>query len=167
VSKNLPKLPFRSVNKRGHIGYNPGLQRHHLIPSQALNIEGLAPMFEGLGRQRVGFDDFRRNGMLLPAGEAAAQRLGLPLHRGPHRAYNEMVIERLGAIESSWSRQRRINRNRADQAALMRINLLQRALQQRLLDTRQPLRLNSKDKLGQTRDFSVLDAMAEQLWRAT
>ncbi len=124
-------------------------------------------MFSLLGRKRVGFDDFRRNGMLLPAHESSAQRMGLPLHRGPHPAYNEMVMERLGAIESGWSRQRKKSRRRADQAALMRIGLLQRALQQRLLNTKEPLRLNRKDQLGTGRDFSQLDAMAEMLWQAT
>ena len=51
-------------------------------------------------RTHFGFDDFRRNGLLLPANDAAAIRLGLPLHRGPHHSYNELVFERVGQIEA-------------------------------------------------------------------
>lgn len=155
------------MNRRGCAGYDPALQRHHLIPLQALRIVGLASMIAHLGRSRIGFDDFRRNGLLLPALETAAQRMRLPLHRGPHRAYNEMVIERLGQIEQGWSSSRMQACEGADMAALMRISLLQCALQRRLLDQRQPITLNRKDRLGDGRDFSRLDAMAEQLWQST
>ena len=61
-------------------------------------------MFETLDARRIGFNDFRRNGLLLPAREETAQRLALPLHRGPHRTYNQMVIQRVGEIERGWSR---------------------------------------------------------------
>jgi hypothetical protein len=43
-------------------------------------------------------DDFRVNGMHLPCREKIAAAFGLPLHRGPHPAYNQMVAERLAAI---------------------------------------------------------------------
>ncbi|WP_379554624.1 AHH domain-containing protein [Qipengyuania sp. DGS5-3] len=155
------------MNRCGCLGYDPDLQRHHLIPSQALRTSSLSYMLSSLGKRQIGFDDFRRNGMLLPSKEPKAQRMGLPLHRGPHRAYNEMVIERLGMIEQSWSRQRAVNDERANQGALMQISLLQRALQRRLLDARQPMMLNRKDPLGRGQDFTLLDAMAEQLWSAT
>lgn len=131
-------------------------------------------LFDALGRERIGFDDFRRNGLLLPAREEAARRLALPLHRGPHRAYNQMVIDRVGRIERQWSRQSLAQPRHAAETALMRLALLQRALRQRLIDERQrliderqPLRLSRKDPLGQGMDFSELDAMAEFLWGAT
>ena len=41
-------------------------------------------MLEMVGTERIGFDDFRSNGLLLPANDTAAVRIGLPLHRGPH-----------------------------------------------------------------------------------
>ena len=63
-------------------------------------------MFAEIGRERVGFDDFRANGLLLPATDDATLRTGMPLHRGPHRRYNELVIERVGRIEASWSQRR-------------------------------------------------------------
>ena len=123
-------------------------------------------LFDTLGRERLGFDDFRRNGLLLPAREDAARRLALPLHRGPHRDYNRMVIDRVGRIERQWSSQTLAHPGIAAEIALMRLALLQRALRRRLLDQRQPLRLNRKDPLGKGIDFSDLDAMAEFLWGA-
>lgn len=115
----------------------------------------------------LNFDDFRRNGLLLPANDSAAVKIGLPLHRGPHRDYNAMVIERFGQIEAGWS----ARRVRAPEAALMeaweRLELLQRALRRRLLAQRQRLRLNSRDPWNSQADFSRLDAMADLLWPAT
>jgi hypothetical protein len=71
------------------------MQRHHLLPIQLLSARCFGSLFERIGRDHVGFDDFRRNGLLLPATERSAVRIGLPLHRGPHRHYNEMVVERV------------------------------------------------------------------------
>jgi hypothetical protein len=125
-------------------------------------------MLGALDPARLGFDDFRRNGLLLPAGNAAARRLGLPLHRGPHRDYNAMVIERVGQIESRWSRRHRRGPEEAGEEALFRFALLQRALRRRLLDPPgRPLRLNRSDPLGTGFDFTELDAMAAALWDDT
>lgn len=164
--RSAQKLPFAAVNRRGEPGYDPGLQRHHLLPRQALSWPGLGRLFEALGRKRIGFDDFRRNGLLLPARDDAAIRLGLPLHLGPHRDYNRMVIDRLGTIEAGWSRQRCRDEEIARTGALMRIALLQRALRRRILDARRPVRFNRSDPLGHGRDFAMLDRMAEELWAA-
>lgn len=161
------KLPFRAVNRRGTPQHDPSLQRHHLLPRQLPGQQCFMRLFETLGRERLGFDDFRRNGLLLPAREDAARRLALPLHRGPHRDYNWMVIDRVGRIERQWSTQRLVQPRVAAETALMRLALLQKALRRRLLDQRQPLRLNRKDPLGRGMDFSDLDAMAEFLWGAT
>jgi len=98
-----PVIPFRAVNLRGMPGYDPDLQRHHLLPRQLLTTRSFSRMLETIGTYRVGFDDFRANGMLLPTCEDSALRLRLPLHRGPHRHYNEMVIERVGQIERDWT----------------------------------------------------------------
>ena len=163
----VARLPFRAVNRRGAPGYDPGLQRHHIIPRQALRSAGLAKLFATLGCRRIGFDDFRRNGMLLPAREDAVRRLGLPLHRGPHRAYNEMVIERLGEIETWWERQCRLERSEVHGAALQRIGELQRSLMVQLLSETDPVRLNRRDPRHGKPDFTILDAMADQLWEGT
>jgi hypothetical protein len=115
----------------------------------------------------VGFDDFRRNGLLLPATERSAVRIGLPLHRGPHRHYNEMVVERVGQVEEGWSALRQRAPEVALEQALMRLTLLQAALRRRLLADSRRLRLNRADPLGAGRDFAALDAKADQLWSGT
>lgn len=160
-------IPFRMVNCRGHAGYDPNLQRHHLLPLQLLANHCFGRMFASLGCRRIGFDDFRANGLLLPSSEIATLRLGLPLHRGPHRHYNAMVMERVGQIEANWSRINALDPESAQRDAYFRLSLLQSALRKRLLYERRRLILNRKDPLGTGFDFAELDAMAEALWRAT
>lgn len=170
TSRQLPRqrLPFRAVNRRGDPDFEPGVQRHHLLPRQLLSQQCFGAMFEAIGRDRLGLDDFRRNGLLLPGNGESAVRMGLPLHRGPHRAYNGMVADRVGQIEGTWVRVRPRAPEAALEQALMRLSLLQRALRRRLLGADRPrLKLNSRDPLGAGLDFAELDAMAEALWRAT
>jgi hypothetical protein len=125
-------------------------------------------LFDALGRGRIGFDDFRRNGLLLPAREDAAQLLGLPLHRGPHRIYNELVKQRVGTIEARWSRERASDSDRALGEALFRLGLLQGALRRRLLSpSARRMVLNRKDPAVSLPAFDDLDAMAELLWLET
>lgn len=124
-------------------------------------------MFFCIGRARIGFDDFRVNGLLLPANEETSLSLGLPLHRGPHRRYNEVVIERVGRIEQSWANAVARDPEAALEEALLRLGLLQAALRRRLLEDRRRLILNRMDPLGQGYDFAELDAMAESLWSAS
>lgn len=161
-------ISFRAVNRRGDPDYEAGLQRHHLLPRQLLGRNCFGAMFDTIGRERIGFDDFRSNGLLLPASDAAAVRIGLPLHRGPHRDYNAMVIERVGQVEAGWSALRLKAPEIALESALMRLELLQRALRRRLLDPgRMRLSLNRLDPNGRQVDFSELDAMADALWAGT
>ncbi|MDT9012974.1 MAG: hypothetical protein RL671_1863 [Pseudomonadota bacterium] len=160
-------LPFRAVNLRGRPGFDPGMQRHHLLPMQLLRQGGTAALFHAVGRDQLRFDDFRRNGLLLPATDRSALRVGLPLHRGPHRTYNEMVSERVGQIEAGWARSRRVSPQVAISDALARLELLQRALRRRLLDQRRRLLLSRKDPLGSGADFTELDALVDELWPAT
>lgn len=160
-------LPFTAVNRRGQAGHAPDLQRHHLLPRQAIAWPAFRRLFDALGRDQIGFDDFRRNGMLLPARASAVLRLGLPLHLGPHRDYNRMVIERLGCIEADWARQRPRDDLAAGAEALARIAFLQAALRRRILDRGRPLLFNRADPLGRGKDFSLLDRLAEDLWRAS
>ncbi|MCH7628405.1 MAG: AHH domain-containing protein [Proteobacteria bacterium] len=169
-TRTRPSLPFRAVNRPGAPGYNARLQRHHVLPRQLLAEPGLAGMMAELGGEAV-VDDFRRNGLLLPATDHEAKRMALPLHRGPHPEYSALVIERVGQIESHWQKMRRADRQMATREALMRMDCLQRALRRRLLD---PLRwlgpaLNRRDPIRQDRalDYSHLDAMAGLLWAET
>jgi hypothetical protein len=158
-------IPFRSVNQRWAPGYDPGLQRHHLLPRQLLSKPCFGSFFLNIGREWLGLDDFRSNGMLLPSSEAAALRIGLPLHRGPHRDYNVMVIERIGLIEANWSRLRRRAPKIAHDDAMASLGGLQNSLRRRLLDQgRKRLALNRHDPLGHGTDFAELDAMVDLLW---
>ncbi|HEY8603278.1 AHH domain-containing protein [Tsuneonella suprasediminis] len=168
VFSRRPVLPFRRVNRPRYPGYDPALQRHHILPLQMLSRRTFAAMLDRLGHTLIGFDDFRRNGLLLPARDSAALRLSLPLHRGPHRHYNTLVMERVGQIEARWSAYRTRSQNEADAEAVMRLALLQRALRRRLLNPPgRPFRLNRYDPVGAGFDFTDLDAMAESLWGAT
>jgi hypothetical protein len=112
------------------------MQRHHLLPRELLTARCFGPLFERIGRDRLGFEDFRRNGLLLPATERSAIHIGLPLHRGPHRDYNAMVCERVGTIEGRWAGRRLQRPDDALDEALMRLTLLQGALRRRLLAER-------------------------------
>ncbi len=161
------RLTFRAVNRRDAPGHEPGLQRHHLLPMELLGRPWCQPLLNALGRGRLDFDDFRRNGLLLPANDHAAVRIGLPLHRGPHRDYNAMVLERVGQIEHAWSAAWPRAPEVALHDALQRLELLQRALRRRLLDQHRRLTLNRRDPLSTSANFAELDAMAELLWPAT
>lgn len=161
-----PALPFRSVNRRGSTQYDPNLQRHHLLPLQLLNQNCFGYMFEMIGRKNVGFDDFRANGLMLPSRESTAIRLCLPLHRGPHRAYNEMVIARVGRIEHQFIQKEAKDSNQAAIDALVSLALLQKALKRQLLDQQRRIMLNRNDPVGTGYDFAELDAMADSLWEA-
>ena len=161
------RLSFRSVNRRDAIDYEPGLNRHHILPRQLLTIRSFPPMLSALGKERLCFEDFRRNGLLLPANDDSAIRVGLPLHRGPHHHYNAMVSERVGQIEAGWSSARLRAPEVAMIEAYQRLQLLQIALRRRLLAQHRRFKLNRKDPLGSGVDFTQLDAMAEALWAAS
>lgn len=95
------RLPFRAVNRRDQPGHQKGMQRHHLLPLQLLGQTGLRRMFDALGGATPRFDDFRTNGLLLPASEEAGLVLGLPLHRDP--LGRDVDFSALDAIaESLW-----------------------------------------------------------------
>lgn len=170
IAARGPRAPlrFRSVNAPGTPGYRQGMQRHHLLPRQLLAQGWFARLADQVGGDQLGLDDFRANGLLLPALEQAAQVLGLPLHRGPHRHYNQVVIERVGQIEAGWQCRRLQDPDRARTELVMRLRLLQRALRRNLLQPARALaRLNRHDPAWNTIDFSELDAMAEALWHAS
>ena len=169
-ARKLPRasLPFRSVNQRDTPGYDPGMQRHHLLPKQVLTARCFGHLFDQIGHGRIGFDDFRSNGLLLPASELSAVRIGLPMHRGPHRQYNAMVLERVGQVEASWSGLRLRAPEIALDEALMRLRLLQAALRRRLLEPGvRRLSLNRFDPLGHEANFEQMDAMVDALWPET
>ena len=160
-------IPFRSVNRRGTPGYLDNVQRHHILPRQLLSRRCFGTFFDRVGCTSLGFDDFRANGLLLPSTEGRAIAMGLPLHRGPHRHYNEIVIERVGSIETAWASKHPSDDGRAAVDAIFRLQLLQLALRRRLLEERRRIILNRKNPVGTGFDFTELDTMAEELWRST
>lgn len=161
------RIPFRAVNRRSMPDHDPGLQRHHLLPRQLLSKTCFARMFDVLDIRSSRFEDFRRNGVLLPCREASAFRMGLPLHRGPHRCYNELVITRVGQIEAGWSRAQSRNATLAGHEALMRLALLQRGLRRFLMNgRRRRIKLNRFDP-GDGGRFNDIDAMVDAMWGAT
>ncbi|MFN3988670.1 MAG: AHH domain-containing protein [Erythrobacter sp.] len=157
-------IPFRSVNRPGTPGFDPRLQRHHLLPRQVMHRRSFSAMFTLIGPERLKFDDFRSNGLLLPATDQASLSTGMPLHRGPHRRYNEVVTERVGRIERQWSRARGYDPESALRTALWQLGLLQSALRRGLLAERRKFVLHARDPIGKDFDFTELDAMAEALW---
>lgn len=159
-------LAFSAVNRAGRAGYVAGLQRHHLLPRVLVGQRCFARLIEAVGAIAA-FEDFRRNGMLLPSTEEAAVRMGLPLHRGPHGVYSDMVRERLGGIEADWVAARNRDCDVAGIAALRALGILQADLRRSLLDPWRTVRLNRSDPLGAGVDFTRIDAMAETLWGAT
>ncbi len=46
------RLPFRSINRPDRPGYEPGVQRHHILPRQLLSRACFAPMLAQLGTER-------------------------------------------------------------------------------------------------------------------
>ncbi len=143
------------------------MQRHHLLPRQLLTYPALHCLFDAIGCETIAYHDFRANGLLLPCDDGAAARFGLPLHRGPHRCYNAMVLDRVGRIEADWSRRCGGEPIAAREEAVMRLQLPQRALRRRLLDPRRrPITLNRRQLTSPALDFTELDAMADALWGA-
>lgn len=130
-----------------------GFQRHHVIP---VNIIG-SGVFAGLFALvvQVGFSphSFVANGLLLPSTEAMAVQTGLPLHRGPHKQYDELIAEGLNII---WEQMRR--GRTADNVTTLR--LLSEFVGQirRTLQHDGALLLNRNDSRCTHRPLSRLDA---------
>jgi hypothetical protein len=101
--------------------------------------------------------------LLLPAQEKIALRSGLPLHRGPHPHYSNLVAERLFMIWQTAKKQR-------PYIMAQRLKLLQRALKRTLQShkaLRHPLILNRRDPLNSNVDFSHIDMAIDILWAKT
>lgn len=162
------RIPFSAVNRKGQAGYNPEMQKHHLLPCALERRHALSPILNRGKRHHVDLHDFRINGLLLPATERQARRSRLPLHRGPHPLYSEMVEARLECIQRDWDAKRHIQPVVASQEHLMRLDLLLRALRQKILtaSTGRAM-LNRNCPLGSQKDFGTLDDMAELLWQET
>jgi A nuclease family of the HNH/ENDO VII superfamily with conserved AHH len=146
-------LSFREMRKKSH---PTGFDCHHLIPIAVIERRSLAITFGKL--RSVGFEpqDFATNGMHLPNKEVVAIAFDLPLHRGPHRHYNEMVAERIAQLDRLPAR-----------AMLFQVHALQCALRQGLRGRRKQWMLGKRDPMRPDADFRRLDLEVELLWGMT
>ncbi|QJB69379.1 AHH domain-containing protein [Parasphingorhabdus halotolerans] len=159
-------IRFSDINRIGTSDYRPYFQRHHLIPLQVSSIGRLSRTLHHAHSGSFGFNDFRTNGILLPCEEKWAVATGFPLHRGPHREYNELVIERLSRF---FALSKKIKGSR-DQRTFVRdrVALLQNGLRRGL--THQgfdKLRLNKRDPVRSHSDFQKLDDKIDTLFSET
>jgi A nuclease family of the HNH/ENDO VII superfamily with conserved AHH len=93
-----PAMPsFREMGMKCRV---EGFHRHHIIPIEVVERPAFSIMFGHL--RAIGFDpqDFETNGMYLPCTEKMAMVFEMPMHRGSHRQYNEVVANRVGTIAS-------------------------------------------------------------------
>jgi hypothetical protein len=157
---------FSEINRKHTENYRSHFQRHHLIPLQVATIaDVISPLNEALPGG-FDFDDFSKNGVLLPSDEKTAVETGHPLHRGPHPRYNELVIDRLILI-TRLSEQIKGKGQRAEFFGF-RVRLLQQTLKQALIGRGLGrLRLNKRDPGPSSKAFSNLDASVDRLYQAT
>ncbi len=153
---------FSKINRKHTDDYNPHYQRHHLIP---LQVASIADVIRPLNNRMSGgfdFDNFDKNGVLLPANEKLALQTGRPLHRGPHPRYNELVIDRLLLIIRLSDK---IANGHQRQAFFrFRIDLLQLTLRRALIGSGLArLRLNKRDPGPSSAAFRGLDACIDIL----
>jgi hypothetical protein len=80
------------------VGGRSEFQLHHVLPVGVFGHDNFSNGFQRL--RADGFDPrfYSVNGLFLPATESAALRWKMPMHRGPHRRYNELVAVRVAAI---------------------------------------------------------------------
>lgn len=172
VQPYRPPIPFRSANNRRDPNYEPASQCHHLLPLQLLKMDCFENMFSKLDSNSIGFHDFRTNGLLLPSTEKRSVETGLPLHRGPHNKYNEVVMMRVGAVKRDWSQGRLVDPLKANQIAESRLCWLKAGLRSGLIKQceRSRMTLNRFDPnaiIGEGYDFTEMDDMAEIVMGAT
>lgn len=156
---------MRSFRRSAAINVPLQHQSHHLVPVGIFSKPGFADHFRTL--RRDGFDvcNFLHNGIFLPSTEAAAMRCGLPLHRGPHHRYNDLVGHRIAAIMREMDAGGRRFSARCDAAE--RLKILTSALRNTLHRRHPLISLNQRDPFASRVDFTELDGACDLLWLAT
>lgn len=140
-------------------------QSHHLIPVGVFSRVAFASDFGRLRGDGFDVSSFMQNGMFLPSTEAAAMRSRMPLHRGPHRRYNDLVAHRVAAILKDMNAGRPCAGACRD--AVQRLQILTAALRTALYRRAPFMALNQRDPFATHVDFSDLDAVCDILWSAT
>lgn len=143
-------ISFREVRGRFPVS---GFHCHHIIPIEIVERRSLAVFF---GHVRAhGFDpnDFSINGTHLPSTELQAAAFGLPLHRGGHPRYNEIVGDMIAPL------------TRMDpMLASARLRQLQFRLRTVLRPNRATPVIRSRGCFPANADFRRLDAAVDMLW---
>ena len=109
-------------------------QRHHLVTVALLRRPQMAALFRHLQYEGFSLHQFARNGLMLPASEAAALRSGHALHRGPHRGYSDVIAARIDRVRVHFEAQATADMVLARRTAVMRIALLQDVRRRALTD---------------------------------
>lgn len=142
-----------------------GFQRHHLVPIALIQRPQMAAMFDQLRPEGFALQHFDRNGLILPASEVAALRLGHALHRGPHHGYSDVVTARVERIRVHFSAQAPADLRAARRTAVMRLRLLQDAVRRALTDRHGAgFWLNRRDPMRLFVDRPYLDDAIERLF---
>jgi A nuclease family of the HNH/ENDO VII superfamily with conserved AHH len=141
---------FREVKRRVRI---PGFHCHHVIPLEIFEKAAFSSLFSRLGGLGFDFDDFHQNGMYLPCTENNAVAFQLPLHRGPHPVYNELVSECVASLEGH-----RLS------SQLHELRRLQFALKGALRRNEVPLRKGKRDPFASNTNFESMEVAAYRLW---
>lgn len=133
-----------------------GYQRHHLIPLQIVRHRSFAAMFANLSDFGFRAHDFATNGVCLPACERIALETGLPLHRGPHRQYTQLVSEQIAFLFG--------NQPQGNFVALMvGLSHLQGTLRRSLQGSHSMLLLNKRDPRFETAGIAKFDVDLRRL----
>ena len=134
----------------------PGFQRHHLIPLEIVRKPHFRDLFNTVRSKGFNPNDFRTNGMWLPATEELAVEYGLAMHRGPHPQYSELV--------SDWIAQLARAQLRHPVELNHLLLLLQRRLRKFLTNRPSYFLLNRNDPLRARAGFSSVDDDIDKLW---
>lgn len=156
---------MRGFRGLANVAVHPDFQMHHLLPVGVFMHHHFSSAFEAL--RSDGFDPryYALNGLSLPATERAAMVWKLPLHRGPHTHYNELVAMRVAAILSDADRRSFNLSSRSD--AIGRLLLLIGTLRKILSKDRPFLLLNNRDPLHSGANFDAIDQVCDLIWQAT
>jgi A nuclease family of the HNH/ENDO VII superfamily with conserved AHH len=153
MAGQMPRYVFRTPTR-------PGWHRHHLLPSTIRQYPDLRDFISDIAGSGAGLDDFATNGMFLPAEETLATAAHLPLHRGPHRNYNSVVLETLETLRQGAARMRLTGAGRiaAVRGLQRRLHALLRAS---ALDAE--VELASRDPFGLTVAGAKLDRRTDAM----
>lgn len=160
-----PNARMRTFRRRRAHNVPSQHQSHHLIPVGVFSCPAFGHSFERLRGDGFDVSNFVHNGIFLPSTEAAALRARMPLHRGPHRRYNDLVAYRVAAILREMDVGHRRFHARCD--AVERLKLLTAALRNTLHRRHPPMSLNQRDPFASNVDFLALDSACDLLWSAT